>query len=169
MKWTKRRILFFTLQILCWYIAPLVFIILQYSTLSNTSTTVNFKINITGIVLLVLVTMLFKKLFLNKYCKKLALKIATFETQIETEVNLDKIITIENAIKRAKTIESIFNFVLPIIILSGSVYVCWALEKSIIKLMGVLGFITISYVAGEIFNILEILSIQSKHRGDDNG
>lgn len=167
MKWTKKRALFVALQLLCWIVAPLIFVVLQYSTLENTPATVGFKIGITGVLLVVLVLILFKRLFLSKYIKKLALKIATFETQIETEVDPAKITTIEHAIRKAKTIESLYSFVLPAVLLLASMYVCWALEQAIVKLFGVLGFITSSYVLGEVFALCEIACIESKHRRDD--
>jgi len=164
MKWTSKRMIFFILELVCWFAAPVTFIVMQYSTLKDTPENVSFKIGITGIVMIVLVLILAKKLLLNKYAKKLSAKIAVFETQIETETAPDKTLLIERAIRKSKIIESLMAFVVPFAILAGSMYVCWALEQAIVKLFGVFGFITISYVLGEVFSVCEIASIRSKHR-----
>jgi hypothetical protein len=142
---------------------------MQYSSISNNPETVKFKIGITGIVLIIMVMLLAKKLLLNKYIKKLNTKISTFETLIETELEQNKIIAIEQALRRSKIIESLITFIQPFILMLAAMFICRALEQSIIKLFGVFGFISISYLLGELCNLGEIISIESRHKENNNG
>lgn len=159
-----KRILFATLKWVFWLIAPLTFVILEYSTLNQTKETVSFQIGITGIAIIIIILILAKKLLFKKYLQKLDIKIANAESALDTETDVTKIELVEKSLHKYRLIQSVFSFVMPVAFLSLALYTAKALENAIVKLSGVLGFILISFVLGEIMEICEIQCIKSKHR-----
>ena len=66
MKMTKKRLVFFLLHLLFSAVVPIALVIVRYSTIANTKAAVGFKISITGVLLLIFVFWVIKKLFIDR-------------------------------------------------------------------------------------------------------
>ena len=71
MKMTKKRVVFFVLHLLFSAVVPIALVIARYSTIGNTNGAVGFKVSITGILLLIFVFWVIKKLFIDRKLESL--------------------------------------------------------------------------------------------------
>ena len=153
---------------LSFYIIPISLIIVQYSFLENTAAAVNFRIEITGILLILFVILVLKKVFINKKIEALRERLNNQIAQIEIENDQGKILNLQQSIKNKQTVLEIFNAIIPLILLIAGVVACKAMEAAIIKLSGVLGCIALSYIIGVGFGILAARQVESKHLKEED-
>lgn len=163
MKLTVKKLIFTILELLFIGIIPISLIIVQYSFLENTAAAVNFRIEITGILLILFVILVLKKVFINKKIEALRERLNNQIAQIEIENDQGKILNLQQSIKNKQTVLEIFNAIIPLILLIAGVVACKAMEAAIIKLSGVLGCIALSYIIGVGFGILAARQVESKH------
>lgn len=162
MKITKKRIVFFALHCLFSAIIPIALVITRYSTIANTNAAVGFKISITGVLLLIFIFWLVKKLFIDKRLSNLNEQSNIMIADLKTKQDPAEIAAIEKALKSIKTTEAIFNSVIPLLFIVAAIIAFKALEAQLIKLSATLGYIAISYSIGLIFNVLYSREIHHK-------
>lgn len=165
MKMTKKRLIFFLLHLLFSAVAPIVLVIVQYSSIGNDVSATGFKISITGIMLLLFIFWTIKKLIIDKKLADLKVQSNVMLADLKTKQNDAEIKALEKEIKTIKTIETVFNSILPLLFIVLGIVACKALEAQLIKLSATLGFMLISYVLGVVFNVLYSREIHSKNGG----
>lgn len=162
MKRTKLTWTYFILQIVFMLIVPCVFIWVQYGDLAT-----KYKVSVSAILLLVVVFLVFKRVFLAKYLKTLETKIANIETNALS-------ITDENAIKSNKkawrfysVIQLITSAVVPILLFIFGIETIKVVEDGLIKLYGCLMCCLLSVCVGVLFRVAEIYSMRLTHETDE--
>lgn len=164
MKKTIGRVICTMLEVLFYWIVPLVFILVQYASIENTPATVGFKLGLGGCIALLIVFLVLKKLFLDKYIKRISDKITEYEVRIDIEVDVDKIVNIENGLKRCYTLEVFFNMLLPAILILIMFVACKGLETQLVKFSGAVGFIGVSMLVGVLVSLVKARMVVSKRR-----
>lgn len=159
---TEKKIIYIGLEALFLIIAPLVLILIEYGNMGNTAEEVGFKLSLLGIVLVLLVFVLVKKIFINKWLNKLTGLVIRYEGDVAVKVNGAERDNAVKQLKRTRTLEAVFNAVTPILVLALALVMCKGLEGSVVKLSGVVGFILISFVLGTIFSILAAREVKDK-------
>lgn len=162
MKITKKRVAFFILHCLFSAVIPIALVIARYSTISNTNAAVGFKISITGVLLLIFAFWVIKKLFIDKRLNNLKEQSNIMLADLKTKQDPAELAAIEKALKSIKTIETMFNSIIPLLFLLAAIVAFKALEAQLIKLSATLGYIAVSYSIGLIFNILYSREIHHK-------
>lgn len=164
MKLTKRRIVFFILHLLFSAIVPIALVIVRYSSIANTGAAVGFKISITGILLLILVFWVIKKLFIDRKLNDLKTQGNVMLADLKTKQDPAELAALEKELKSIKTIEAIFSSIIPLLFFAAAFVAFKALEAQLIKLSATLGYIAISYFIGLVFNVLYSREIHAKHQ-----
>ena len=108
-----------------------------------------------------------KKLFLDKYVKRITDKIADYEVRIDIEVEQEKIVNIENGLKRYYTLEALVNMLLPAILILLLFVACKGLETQLVKFSGAVGFIGLSMLAGFAASLVKARLVVSRRRKDE--
>lgn len=162
MKLTKKRVAFFILHVIFSALVPIALVIARYSTIGNTREAVGFKVSVTGIMLLIFVFWVIKKLFIDKRLRDLNEQGNVMLAGLKTETDPAKLANIEKAIKSVRTVEAVFSSVIPLLFIAAGVIAFKALEAQLIKLSATLGFIAISYVIGTVFNVLYAREVHHK-------
>lgn len=160
MKKTAKNIIYSIAELLCYAVAPLIFIVIQYG---DTTEGVVYKIGFIGILLCILVVWIVKKTILKKWVDKLRGKITQHEGDLETESDPVKIENLKEALKSARTIETLFSALIPFLLLCALLVMCHALEAAIVKLSGAIGFTLISFFIGTVFSILNAREVHGKY------
>lgn len=167
MKKTTGRVICTVLEVLFYLAVPLAFIFWQYASIENTPETVSFKLGLGGCIALLLVFLVLKKLFLDKYVKRITDKIADYEVRIDIEVEQEKIVNIENGLKRYYTLEALVNMLLPAILILLLFVACKGLETQLVKFSGAVGFIGLSMLAGFAASLVKARLVVSRRRKDE--
>lgn len=168
MKLTKKRVIFFILQVIFSAIAPIILVIIQYSNIGNTKEAIGFKISITGIILLIFLFWVIKRLFIDKKLADLKMQCNVMLADLKTKQNEAEIKALEYEIKNIRTLEAVLNSILPILFLGATFIAFKALEDQLVKLSSTLGWIIVSFCIGTIFNVLYSREVHSKkHKGDN--
>ena len=158
MKRTKKAWLFFALQLVFMLIVPCVFIWVQYGEL-----TTKYKISVTAIFLIMLVFLIFKKIFLNKWLKTFDQKIINIETNALSLTDKTAIESNKRAWRNYSVLQMVFSSVIPLLLLVLAVITIKVVEQGLIKLYGCLMFCTLSIFVGVIFRIAEIYCMKLCH------
>ena len=169
MKMTKKRLAFFLLHLLFSAVAPIVLVIVRYSTITNTKAAVGFKISITGILLLIFIFWVIKKLFIDRRLTDLKAQGNIMLANLKTKQDPAELAAIEKELKKIKTAEALFGSIIPLLFIVAAVIAFKALEAQLVTLSATLGYIGISYGVGLIFNVLYSREIHAKNGGTDNG
>ena len=169
MKMTKKRLAFFLLHLLFSAVAPIVLVIVRYSTITNTKAAIGFKISITGILLLIFVFWVIKKLIIDKKLTDLKAQGNIMLADLKTKQDPAELAAIEKELKKIKTTEALFGSIIPLLFIVAAVIAFKALEAQLVTLSATLGYIGISYGVGLIFNVLYSREIHAKNGGTDNG
>lgn len=162
MKVTKKRVIFFILHLLFSAVIPIALVIVRYSTIGSSNGAVGFKVSITGILLLILVFWVIKKLFIDRKLNDLKEQSNVMLADLKTKQDPAELAAIEKALKSIKTTETIFSNIIPILFIVAAIVAFKALEAQLIKLSATLGFIAVSYAIGLIFNVLYSREIHHK-------
>lgn len=163
MKVTKKRVVFFILHLVFSALVPIALVIVRYSNIGNTSEAVGFKISITGILLLILIFWIVKKLFIDRKLSDLKAQSNVMLADLKTKQDTDELAAIVNELKSIKTLEAIFGSVIPLLFIVAALVAFKALEAQLLTLSSTLGFIAVSYVIGMVFNVLYSREIHSKN------
>ena len=169
MKMTKKRLAFFLLHLLFSAVAPIVLVIVRYSTIANTKAAVGFKISITGVLLLIFIFWVIKKLFIDRKLTDLKAQGNIMLAALKTKQDPAEIAAIEKELKKIKTAEALFGSIIPLLFIVAAVIAFKALEAQLVTLSATLGYIGISYGVGLVFNVLYSREIHAKNGGTDNG
>ena len=164
MKRILKKWVFKSLELLFVAIIPLVIIYVGYGGWGATAT--KFKWYFGALLAVLAVLFLVKKVWLNPWIDKRKIKTANLETDLETEVDQAKILYIEDALRRARLIETVINWIMPIILLVLALMAFRAVERSIVTFAGIIGWVLVSEVLGFVVSIFDALSVHSKHKGE---
>lgn len=164
MKLTKKRIIFFILHLLFSAVIPIALVIVRYSTIANTGAAVGFKISITGILLLIFVFWVVKKLFIDRKLADLKAQSNVMFADLKTKQDPAEIAALEKELKNIRTIEVIFSSLIPLLFIVAAIIAFKALEAQLVTLSATLGYIAISFFIGLVFNILYSREIHAKNR-----
>lgn len=163
----KKDLTFIFLEIAKWLfflVIPIAVFIWKCTTIAAVESGTNFIISCSGYIALLLVYLVFKKVIMKNYIADLRGKIVNYTTQIETEIDEQKITLIEKALRKCLLIRDCFT-VAPIIIVCGLLlYVIRAIEYDIVTLYSVVGLIAISYALGFVFMLFQSANVKSKNR-----
>ncbi len=169
MKMTKKRLAFFLLHLLFSAVVPIVLVIVRYSTITNTKAAIGFKISITGILLLIFIFWVIKKLFIDRKLTDLKAQGNIMLANLKTKQDPAELAAIEKELKKIKTAEALFGSIIPLLFIVAAVIAFKALEAQLVTLSATLGYIGISYGVGLVFNVLYSREIHAKNGGTDNG
>ncbi len=164
MKLTKKRIIFFILHLLFSAVIPIALVIVRYSTIANTGAAVGFKISITGILLLIFVFWVIKKLFIDRKLSDLKAQSNVMFADLKTKQDPAEIAALEKELKNIRTIEVIFSSLIPLLFIVAAIIAFKALEAQLVTLSATLGYIAISFFIGLVFNILYSREIHAKSK-----
>lgn len=164
MKLTKKRIIFFILHLIFSAVIPIALVIVRYSTIANTGAAVGFKISITGILLLIFVFWVIKKLFIDRKLSDLKAQSNVMFADLKTKQDPAEIAALEKELKNIRTIEVIFSSLIPLLFIVAAIVAFKALEAQLVTLSATLGYIAISFFIGLVFNILYSREIHAKNR-----
>lgn len=164
MKLTKKRVAFFILHLLFSAVVPIALVIARYSTIGNTNGAIGFKVSITGIMLLIFVFWVIKKLFIDRKLADLKAQSNVMLADLKTKSDPTELANLEKELKHIKTVEAIFSSVIPLLFIAAGVVAFKALEAQLIKLSATLGYIAVSYLIGMVFNILYSREIHAKNK-----
>ncbi len=159
----KRYIVFTAAQAVFCAVVPLVFIFTQYA---ETSEGLAYKLPLGMLLLVIVVLIIAKNTFLRPRLAKLTAEIAQHEGDLMVESDEGRISNLIAEIKRERTIETVFNAIVPRAALAAILIACKALENAVLQLSGAIGFTLGSYVLGTIFGILAARSVYAKHGGE---
>ena len=165
MKMTKKRLAFFLLHLLFSAVVPIVLVIVRYSTITNTKAAIGFKISITGILLLIFVFCVIKKLIIDKKLTDLKAQGNIMLADLKTKQDPAELAAIEKELKKIKTTEALFGSIIPMLFIVAAVIAFKALEAQLVTLSATLGYIGISYAVGLVFNVLYSREIHAKNGG----
>ncbi len=163
MKKTKLYYIFFLFQIVFFLIVPIILVWYQY----GKTEVAWYKISITGIMLLLLIFVLFKKLFLEKKIKKTDQQLAQIEIDQLSVTEEIAILNIKKRYRYLALLQLIFSAFIPILILGLSLVTINVVETGAIKMFGVLRFCTISIGIGVACRIIEIFTLKCKNEVDN--
>lgn len=164
MKLTKKRIIFFILHLLFSAVIPIALVIVRYSTIENTGAAVGFKISITGILLLIFIFWVVKKLFIDRKLADLKAQSNVMLADLKTKQDPAEIAALEKELKNIRTIEVIFSSLIPLLFIVAAIIAFKALEAQLVTLSATLGYIAISFFLGLVFNILYSREIHAKSK-----
>lgn len=150
--------IFFIFQIVFMLIAPCVMVWIQYGGLAQ-----KYKISVTAIILIMLIFLIFKKIFLNKLLKTFDAKIINIESNGLSITDPIVINVNKKAWRFYSLVQLFFSSIIPILIMVLAVLTIKTLEQGLIKLYGCLMFCLISIGIGILFRIAEIYSMKLKH------
>ncbi len=164
MKTTTKKIIFTILELVFIAVIPIILVIWNYSNIGNSAQALNFKIGMTGIMLIMFILIFLKKIYLDKYNEQLFQQENNLLSDLRIENDLEKLNNIVRELKGIRTIRNILSSIFPIIFMAIIYIACLALEARLIKLSGVVGLIAISYVIGTIFGIFSAREIKVKNK-----
>lgn len=160
MRRTKKLIAYTALQAVFTAVVPLAFLFTQYGA---TTTGVQYKLPL-GVILVAVVTLwIAKNTLLRPRIAKLTASIAQHESDLKVEADQAKIRNLENALKTERVTETVLNAVMPLLVLSGLLVLCKALESAVLVLSGAVGFTLASFAVGTVCGVLAAREVTGKH------
>ena len=162
MKRTWKGRLLFLGELLFIAVLPLVIVFLGYGSWEPEAK--KFKIGFGIIIVAIIIFWIAKRVWINPWLKKMNTKAANLEAMLEAENDTGKIDNIEESLRKVRFTETLMNWILPAAALIALFMASRALERSIVKFSGIIGFIAISEFVGCCFSLLRALSVESKRR-----
>lgn len=166
MKRRLKSMLFLILETAFVAVIPLLIVYLGYGGWGEKAH--KFKISFGVMAAFVVIFLIVKRVWLNPWLERQRIKAGTLEAQLETESDSVKIMYTEEALRRAKVIETIINWVLPLAFLGLAFWACRALEKSLVTFTGIIGFIGLSETIGFAVSVARAMCVESKHKPKSN-
>lgn len=159
-KWKKSPVswVWFVLEVLFIGAIPAALIIANYASWGDEAN--GFKVGITGILLLLVVAFVLKKLVFNKRLEAMRAKLNQHEADLEVETDEEKIENLVSAVRKGRTIETVLNFVVPFLVLVAVYLMAKALEEAAVLLSGTLGFVIVSVLVGFMLQLIEALTMR---------
>ena len=155
----KARYIFFTIaHALFCAVCPIVFIFVQYG---DTSGGLQYKLPLGAICVVILA----KNTLLRPRIERMTAEIAQHEADLKVESDSGRINNLIAELKRERTVEVVFNAIVPLLVLSALLIGCKALEKSVLMLSGAIGFALASYAVGTVFGVLAARQVWAKRGG----
>ena len=162
MKWGWKRLLFFICKLVFMAVVPLVIIYIGYGGWGESAK--SFKIYFGVLVSIAVVFLVLKKVLFDRWNEKQKIKTGNLEADLEKENDQVKIIYIEEALRKARVIETVISWFFPALAMIILFLACRALERSIVTFSGIIGFIALSELVGFVFSILDAISVEGKHK-----
>ena len=162
MKITPKQIVFLCLQVLFVAVVPMIIVFIGYGGWGEKAS--SFKWYFGTLVILAVVLLITKKVIITPWLAKVQIKVGNLEASLEKEIDKAKIILIEDALKKYRVIETVFNWLLPLVILILAVVAFSAVEKAIVQFSGILLWVLLSEIVAFAFSILESLCVVGKNR-----
>lgn len=159
-KWKKSPVswVWFVLEVLFIGVLPAALIIANYASWGDEAN--GFKVGITGILLLLVVAFVLKKLVFNKRLEAMRAKLNQHEADLEVETDEEKIENLVSAVRKGRTVETVLNFVVPFLVLVAVYLMSKALEEAAVLLSGTLGFVIVSVLVGFMLQLIEALTMR---------
>lgn len=159
-KWKKSPVswVWFVLEVLFIGVLPAALIIANYASWGDDAN--GFKVGITGILLLLVVAFVLKKLVFNKRLEAMRAKLNQHEADLEVETDEEKIENLVSAVRKGRTVETVLNFVVPFLVLVAVYLMAKALEEAAVLLSGTLGFVIVSVLVGFMLQLIEALTMR---------
>lgn len=159
-KWKKSPVswVWFVLEVLFIGVLPAALIVSNYASWGDEAN--GFKVGITGILLLLVVAFVLKKLVFNKRLEAMRAKLNQHEADLEVETDEEKIENLVSAVRKGRTVETVLNFVVPFLVLVAIYLMAKALEEAAVLLSGTLGFVIVSVLVGFMLQLLEALTMR---------
>lgn len=159
-KWKKSPVswVWFVLEVLFIGVLPAALIIANYASWGDEAN--GFKVGITGILLLLVVAFVLKKLVFNKRLEAMRAKLNQHEADLEVETDEEKIENLVSAVRKGRTVETVLNFVVPFLVLVAVYLMAKALEEAAVLLSGTLGFVIVSVLVGFMLQLIEALTMR---------
>ena len=124
-----------------------------------------YKLPLGAICVVVLVVILAKNTLLRPRIERMTAEIAQHEADLKVESDSGRINNLIAELKRERTVEVVFNAIVPLLVLSALLIGCKALEKSVLMLSGAIGFALASYAVGTVFGVLAARQVWAKRGG----
>lgn len=153
------------LEILFVAIIPLIVVFLSYGGWDAKGTTA-FKIQFSGLILLVVVFLVVKRVWLNPWLTKKQTEMASLMAMRKGETDKRKLERIDDALKKLRCIENAINWFLPLVFLAVAFVACSALENSLVTFTEMLAFIGLSEIAGCACSFAKIYTKKEKYNGE---
>lgn len=159
-KWKKSPVAWawFVLEVLFIGVLPAALIVANYASWGDEAN--GFKVGITGILLLLVVAFVLKKLVFNKRLEAMRAKLNQHEADLEVETDEEKIENLVSAVRKGRTVETVLNFVVPFLVLVAVYLMAKALEEAAVLLSGTLGFVIVSVLVGFMLQLIEALTMR---------
>lgn len=148
----------FVLEVLFIGAIPAALIIANYASWGDEAN--GFKVGITGILLLLVVAFVLKKLVFNKRLEAMRAKLNQHEADLEVETDEEKIENLVSAVRKGRTVETVLNFIVPFLVLVAVYLMAKALEEAAVLLSGTLGFVIASVLVGFMLQLIEALTMR---------
>lgn len=148
----------FVLEVLFIGVIPAALVIANYASWGADAN--GFKVGITGILLLLVVAFVLKKLVFNKRLEAMRAKLNQHEADLEVETDEEKIENLVSAVRKGRTIETVLNFIVPFLVLVAVYLMAKALEEAAVLLSGTLGFVIVSVLVGFMLQLIEALTMR---------
>lgn len=148
----------FVLEVLFIGVIPAALIIANYASWGAEAN--GFKVGITGILLLLVVSFVLKKLVFNKRLEAMRAKLNQHEADLEVETDEEKIENLVSAVRKGRTVETVLNFIVPFLVLVAVYLMAKALEEAAVLLSGTLGFVIVSVLVGFMLQLIEALTMR---------
>lgn len=162
MKKTWKWFLFTALEFLFVAIIPLVIVYIGYDGWGDAAD--NFKFYFGALLLIIIIFWIVKKVLISPWLDKQKIKAGNLEAMLIAETDKGKIANIENGLKTARVLETIFSWVLPLLFVLVAFLASKAMEQAIVEFSGILGFVGLSEIVGFVFSICVAVCVESKHK-----
>lgn len=123
-----------------------------------------FILGCSGYIFGLLLYLCARKFLFKTYFANLNGKIVNFETELETEIEAEKISLIEKALQKHTLVRDTILVIPTLLILGLSLTLIKAMESGLVTLFSVVGLSTISYLLGYICMLIQNKNIKSKNR-----
>lgn len=157
----KTKKIFFVLQLLFFLVVPCVLIWTQYSNAGKVAAW--YKISLTGILALVFVFLIAKKLWLDGLLEKCRQKISNIEVQLLAAEGENAIQSLKRAYRNLQLIDLFARAVVPVLAFVAALFVISAVQEGAVKLFGAMALSGVSMVLGVVCKIIEIYTAKPEH------
>lgn len=164
MKYTKKKVVFSILEFIFVAVVPIALIITQCCTISQTEAAQKFEIGFGGMVLLIVVFWIIKKLYIDKALSNANQQSNNLLADLKVETDAAKIANIEKSLKDLRTLEFFARCVQPVLVMVAVILCFNALEDQLIKLSGCLKIVLASYAISCVFGLLNAREVVSKNK-----
>lgn len=124
-----------------------------------------YKLSLTGILALVFVFLIAKKLWLDGLLEKCRQKISNIEVQLLAAEGENAIQALKKAYRNLQLIDLFARSVVPVLAFVAALFVISAVQEGAVKLFGAMALSGVSMVLGVVCKIIEIYTAKAEHEG----